>query len=65
VEDDDANVMTLGERIIGVSLAREVVKAFLDARFSGLPRHVRRLEKVKQIELDARTGAYDFPEVKE
>jgi ribose 5-phosphate isomerase B len=65
VEDDDANVMTLGERIIGVSLAREVVKAFLDARFSSLPRHVRRLEKVKQIELDARTGAYDFPEVKE
>jgi ribose 5-phosphate isomerase B len=65
VEDDDANVITLGERVVGDSLAKEVVAAFLAARFSGADRHRRRLEKVKQIELDARTGAFDFPEVKE
>ena len=65
VEDDDANVLTLGERVIGICLAREVVRAFLGANYSGLPRHERRLEKVRQIETDARTGAYDFPEVKE
>ena len=63
VEDDDANVLTLGERVIGVSLAREVVRAFLGANYSGAARHERRLEKVRQIETDARTGAYDFPEV--
>jgi ribose 5-phosphate isomerase B len=65
VEDDDANVITLGERVVGIALAREVVAAFLSARFSGAERHRRRLEKVKQIEIDARTGSFDFPEVKE
>lgn len=65
VEDDDANVLTLGERIIGLELAKEVVRSFLAAHFSGAARHVRRLEKVRQIELDARTGAFDYPEVKE
>ena len=65
VEDDDANVITLGERVVGSALAKEVVAAFLAARFSGAERHRRRLEKVNQIELDARTGTFDFPEVKE
>ncbi len=65
VEDDDANVITLGERVVGSALAKEVVAAFLAARFSGAERHRRRLEKVTQIEVDARTGAFDFPEVKE
>jgi len=64
VEDVDANVLTLGSRVIGDSLARDVVGAFLNARFSNAPRHARRLEKVKQIELDARTGVFEFPEVK-
>jgi RpiB/LacA/LacB family sugar-phosphate isomerase len=50
VEDDDMNVLCLGERIIGVSLAREVVRTFLQARFSEAARHVRRLAKVKDIE---------------
>jgi ribose 5-phosphate isomerase B len=65
VEDDDANVISLGERVIGSSLAKDVVAAFLGARFSGAERHRRRLEKVNQVELDSRTGAFDFPEVKE
>ncbi|HET9794067.1 MAG TPA: RpiB/LacA/LacB family sugar-phosphate isomerase [Thermoanaerobaculia bacterium] len=64
VEDDDANILTLGARVIGGSLAREVAAAFLNARYSGAERHARRLEKVKQIELDARTGVFEFPEVK-
>ena len=64
VEDDDANILTLGARVIGGSLAREVAAAFLNAHYSGAERHARRLEKVKQIELDARTGVFEFPEVK-
>lgn len=50
VEDDDMNTLCLGARIIGGELAREVVKAFLAAQFSGLERHQRRLNKVMAIE---------------
>jgi ribose 5-phosphate isomerase B len=64
VEDDDANILALGSRVIGSSLAKEVAAAFLGARYSGLERHARRLDKVNQIELDARTGVFEFPEVK-
>jgi ribose 5-phosphate isomerase B len=50
VEDDDMNVLTLGARVIGPSLAAELVAAFVRARFSGAARHERRLAKVKAIE---------------
>ena len=50
VEHDDMNVLVMGGRIIGVELAREITAAFLGARFSGEPRHSRRLEKVKALE---------------
>jgi ribose 5-phosphate isomerase B len=50
VEHDDMNVLVLGGRIIGEALAHELVEAFLKARFSNEERHVRRLNKVKQIE---------------
>jgi ribose 5-phosphate isomerase B len=50
VEDDDMNVICLGERVIGAELAKEIVMTFLSARFSGEDRFRRRLEKVKQIE---------------
>lgn len=49
-EDDDINVLCLGARVIGRALAQEIVKTFLGASFSGLPRHRRRLEKIAQIE---------------
>jgi ribose 5-phosphate isomerase B len=50
VEDDAANVLCLGARIIGVEVAGELVKTFLGARFSGAERHARRLAKIEQIE---------------
>jgi ribose 5-phosphate isomerase B len=50
VEDDDMNVIALGARVIGPSLAVELVRTFLAAQFSGAERHRRRLEKVKAIE---------------
>ena len=50
VEDDAMNVLTLGARIIGPSLATELVGAFLRAEFSGAPRHKRRLAKVEGFE---------------
>jgi ribose 5-phosphate isomerase B len=50
VEHDDMNVLTLGARVIGVEPAIECCLAFLAARFSGEPRHERRLQKVLAIE---------------
>ena len=50
VEHDDMNVLVLGARVIGVELARELVRAFLGAVFSREPRHVRRLGKIRAIE---------------
>ena len=50
VEDDDMNVFCLGGKVIGSSLALELVEMFLKARFSGAPRHQRRLAKVQALE---------------
>ena len=50
VEDDDMNVLCLGSRVVGVSLAREIVSAFLRAEFSGAERHRRRLSKIQDFE---------------
>jgi RpiB/LacA/LacB family sugar-phosphate isomerase len=50
VEHDDMNVLVVGARIIGVELARDLVRAFLEAKFSGETRHERRLAKIKAIE---------------
>jgi ribose 5-phosphate isomerase B len=53
VEHDAMNVLVLGARIIGPELARDLVRTFLGAKFSGEERHMRRLEKVKKIEAEA------------
>jgi ribose 5-phosphate isomerase B len=50
VEHDDANVCCLGARVVGPELAAEIVTVFMSARFSGEERHVRRLQKVAEIE---------------
>src|SRR5205809_3018171 len=50
VEHDDMNVLVLGGRVIGVEMARQLVRAFLGARFSGDDRHLRRLTKVITME---------------
>lgn len=50
VEHDDINVLVLGERVIGVELAKDLVRAYMAAKFTHEERHVRRLGKVKAIE---------------
>ena len=50
VEHDDMNVLVLGARVIGLELAKELVRAFLGAAFTGEERHCRRLSKVKALE---------------
>jgi len=48
-EHNMANIITMGERVIGPGLAREIVHAWLEAKFAG-GRHARRVEKITQIE---------------
>ena len=51
VEHDDMNVVCIGARIIGEELAKEIVAAFLSARFiESEEKYVRRLNKVLDIE---------------
>ena len=56
VEDDSMNVLALGARVIGPSLAAELVGAFLRAEFSGAERHRRRLQKIADIEREQASG---------
>jgi ribose 5-phosphate isomerase B len=56
VEHDDMNVLCLGSEVIGPSLAVELVRAFLGARFDGGERYVRRLEKVRLMEREMAHG---------
>jgi ribose 5-phosphate isomerase B len=45
----DANVLVLGERVIGKGMAEEIVKAWLGTSFEG-GRHEKRIEKIRQWE---------------
>lgn len=50
VEHDDMNILVLGSRVIASELARDLVRNYLGATFSGEERHVRRLEKIRKLE---------------
>ena len=50
-EDDDANVLCLGSRVVAVDMAIALTRAFLAARFSHAERHERRLAKVRSLEI--------------
>jgi ribose 5-phosphate isomerase B len=56
VEHDDMNVLCLGSEVVGPSLARELVDAFLHASFDGGDRYVARLRKVEQMEKEMKHG---------
>ena len=48
-EHNDANILTMGERVIGPGLARDIVTIWLATDFEG-GRHERRVEKIMAIE---------------
>ena len=56
VEHDDMNVLCLGSEVVGPSLARELVRAFLEATFDGGERYVERLLKVAAMEKEMKDG---------
>jgi len=50
VEHDDMNLLCLGGRVVGIELAKELLKAYLSARYTGEGRHQRRLGKIAALE---------------
>jgi ribose 5-phosphate isomerase B len=50
VEDDDMNLICLGGRVTGYASAEELALAFLNAKFIGAERHLRRLKKIQNLE---------------
>jgi ribose 5-phosphate isomerase B len=51
VEHDDMNILCIGGRVMGPMAAEDLVDAFLAAEFSHGERHVRRLNKVAELEV--------------
>jgi ribose 5-phosphate isomerase B len=45
-EHNDANVLSMGQRVIGVETAKDITQVFLTTGFEG-GRHVRRIEKME------------------
>jgi len=48
-EHNDANILALGGRVVGVGVALDIVDAFLGAAFEG-GRHQRRIDKMMALE---------------
>ena len=48
---NDANVLSMGARVVGVGLAEEILSTFLTSAFEG-GRHARRVEQVMMIEAE-------------
>jgi ribose 5-phosphate isomerase B len=57
VEDDHMNVICIGGRTVGSEVAWDLIRTFLAAEFSDAPRHLRRLSKVAQLELQPAKGS--------
>ena len=58
VEHDSMTVLCIGARIVGEEVATELIQAFLKAKFANEERHVRRLNKLLEIERDALAGKF-------
>jgi ribose 5-phosphate isomerase B len=52
---NDANVLSVGARIVAQQLAEEIVRLFLDTPFEG-GRHIRRLQEIAEIEVEESRG---------
>lgn len=50
-EHNNANLLALGERVVGIDLAKSIVRTWLSAEFQG-DRHLRRLKKIEALEAD-------------
>ncbi|MDQ4148561.1 MAG: ribose 5-phosphate isomerase B [Actinomycetota bacterium] len=60
-QHNDANVLSMGARIVAPALAREIVGVFLETPFEG-GRHVPRLDQIRDIEVEECNGSPPGPE---
>ena len=51
-QHNDANVICMGQRVIGAGVAETALRAFRDARFEG-GRHQRRVDKMSALDTDS------------
>jgi ribose 5-phosphate isomerase B len=49
-EHNDANILCMGERVVGKGLARDIATVWLAADFCGLERHQRRIDKISALD---------------
>jgi len=49
-DHNDANMLCMGARVIGISLAEDVLRVFLTTEYSGDPRHQRRIDQLNATE---------------
>ena len=49
-QDDDVNILCLGQAYVSGAQAKKIINVWLKAEFSGLPRHIRRIKKIQKIE---------------
>lgn len=49
-EHNDANVISIGSEIVSIANAKTIIKTFLETPFSNEERHIRRINKIKEIE---------------
>jgi ribose 5-phosphate isomerase B len=54
--DNDANIVTLGGRVLGSGLAVQIVETWLKTEFSNVARHAERVGKISRIEKEYRSG---------
>ncbi len=49
-DHNDANMLCMGARVIGISLAEDVLRVFLSTEYSDDPRHQRRIDQLNATE---------------
>ena len=49
-ENNDSNVLAMGERVIGPGMAQEIVKVWIGTEFSRNERHQKRINKITEVE---------------
>jgi len=52
-EHNDANILILGAKVVNPELAKKILKIFLETSFSNEERHIRRLNKIRELELNS------------
>ena len=49
-EHNNANMLAMGQRTTGIEVAKEIVHTFLTTKFSEGERHIKRIEKISNLE---------------